>query len=28
MKTKPDVGLLGDELMGRFRSYLKGEGKL
>jgi hypothetical protein len=28
MKTKPDVGVLGDELMGRFRSYLKGEGKL
>ncbi|MCA9472268.1 MAG: PCP reductase family protein [Nitrospirales bacterium] len=28
MKTKPDVGVLGEELMGRFRSYLKGEGKL
>ena len=24
MKTKPDVGVLGEELMGRFRSYLKG----
>lgn len=28
MKTKPDVGVLGEELMGRFRKYLKGEGKL
>ncbi len=28
MKTKPDVGVLGEELMGRFRQYLKGEGKL
>jgi hypothetical protein len=28
MKTRPDVGVLGEELMGRFRSYLKGEGKL
>ncbi len=28
MKTKPDVGVLGEELMGRFRNYLKGEGKL
>ncbi len=28
MKTKPDVGVLGEELMGRFRRYLKGEGKL
>ncbi len=28
MKVKPDVGVLGEELMGRFRRYLKGEGKL
>ncbi len=28
MKKKPDVGLLGDELMTRFRKYLKGEGTL
>lgn len=28
MKDKPDVGLLGEELMDRFRKYLKGEGKL
>ena len=28
MKVKPDVGVLGEELMGRFRDYLKGEGKL
>ena len=28
MKTKPDVGVLGDELMDRFRKYLKGEGTL
>jgi hypothetical protein len=28
MKTKPDVGLLGEELMSRFRRYLKGEGTL
>jgi hypothetical protein len=28
MKKKPDVGLLGDELMTRFRNYLKGEGRL
>ncbi len=28
MKTKPDVGVLGEELMTRFRNYLKGEGKL
>ncbi len=28
MKKKPDVGLLGDELMTRFRNYLKGEGTL
>jgi len=28
MKTKPDVGVLGEELMGKFRKYLKGEGKL
>ena len=28
MKKKPDVGVLGDELMTRFRNYLKGEGKL
>ncbi|MDR4495222.1 MAG: PCP reductase family protein [Nitrospirales bacterium] len=28
MKTKPDVGVLGEELMSRFRNYLKGEGKL
>jgi hypothetical protein len=28
MKKKPEVGLLGDELMTRFRKYLKGEGTL
>jgi hypothetical protein len=28
MKTKPDVGVLGEELMDRFRKYLKGEGSL
>lgn len=28
MKTKPEVGVLGEELMSRFRNYLKGEGKL
>lgn len=28
MKKKPDVGLLGEELMTRFRKYLKGEGTL
>jgi hypothetical protein len=28
MKNKPDVGLLGEELMDRFRRYLKGEGTL
>ena len=28
MKKKPDVGVLGEELMNRFRKYLKGEGKL
>lgn len=28
MKVKPDVGVLGEALMGRFRRYLKGEGKL
>jgi len=28
MKKKPDVGVLGEELMGRFRKYLKGEGSL
>ncbi len=28
MKTRPDVGVLGDELMDRFRKYLKGEGTL
>ena len=28
MKQKPEVGVLGEELMGRFRKYLKGEGKL
>ena len=28
MKTKPDVGVLGEELMGQFRNYLKGEGTL
>jgi len=28
MKDKPDVGLLGEDLMNRFRQYLKGEGKL
>lgn len=28
MKKKPDVGVLGEELMTRFRNYLKGEGKL
>lgn len=25
---KPEVGVLGEELMGKFRKYLKGEGKL
>lgn len=28
MKKKPEVGVLGEELMDRFRKYLKGEGKL
>lgn len=28
MKNKPEVGVLGEELMDRFRKYLKGEGKL
>lgn len=28
MKTKPEVGVLGEELMTRFRRYLKGEGTL
>ncbi|MGH7255016.1 MAG: PCP reductase family protein [Nitrospirales bacterium] len=28
MKTKPEVGVLGEELMNRFRKYLKGEGTL
>jgi len=28
MKKKPEVGVLGDELMDRFRKYLKGEGTL
>ncbi|RMH05630.1 MAG: hypothetical protein D6704_09110, partial [Nitrospirae bacterium] len=28
MQTKPDVGVLGEELMDRFRKYLKGEGPL
>lgn len=28
MKQKPEVGVLGEELMDRFRKYLKGEGKL
>ena len=28
MKTKPEVGVLGEELMSRFRNYLKGEGTL
>jgi Proto-chlorophyllide reductase 57 kD subunit len=28
MKTKPEVGVLGEELMDRFRKYLKGEGTL
>ncbi len=28
MKDKPDVGVLGEDLMNRFRQYLKGEGKL
>lgn len=28
MKKKPEVGLLGEELMTRFRNYLKGEGTL
>lgn len=28
MKTRPDVGVLGDDLMDRFRKYLKGEGTL
>jgi len=27
-KQKPEVGVLGEELMDRFRKYLKGEGKL
>ncbi len=28
MKAKPEVGVLGEELMERFRKYLKGEGTL
>lgn len=28
MKEKPEVGVLGEELMDRFRKYLKGEGTL
>ena len=28
MKNKPEVGVLGEELMDRFRKYLKGEGTL
>ena len=28
MKDKPEVGVLGEDLMNRFRQYLKGEGKL
>ncbi|RMH31434.1 MAG: hypothetical protein D6690_16330 [Nitrospirae bacterium] len=28
MKRKPDVGVLGEELMERFRKYLRGEGTL
>lgn len=28
MKKKPEVGILGEELMDRFRKYLKGEGTL
>lgn len=28
IKQKPEVGLLGEELMDRFRKYLKGEGSL
>jgi hypothetical protein len=28
MKAKPEVGVLGEELMDRFRKYLKGEGTL
>lgn len=28
METKPEVGVLGEELMERFRKYLKGEGTL
>ena len=28
MKRKPEVGVLGEELMERFRKYLKGEGTL
>ncbi len=28
MKEKPEVGVLGEDLMNRFRKYLKGEGKL
>ena len=28
MKKKPEVGVLGEELMTRFRNYLKGEGTL
>jgi hypothetical protein len=28
MKKKPEVGVLGEELMDRFRKYLKGEGSL
>lgn len=28
MKQKPEVGVLGEELMDRFRKYLKGEGSL
>jgi len=27
-KEKPEVGVLGDDLMNRFRNYLKGDGKL
>ena len=28
MKQKPEVGVLGEDLMNRFRKFLKGEGKL
>ena len=28
MKEKPEVGVLGEDLMNRFRKFLKGEGKL